>query len=110
MLMFARVVAALTAIVAVVNIAVGAMTDPDFLIPDLLLSALLIVAALLPSARHAAIALIAALAFALGVFGVAVSIQLNAGETNGALFALMVADLAALICAGLALRARAGTA
>lgn len=110
MLLFARVVAALTAVIAVVNIAVGAMTDADFLVPDFLLSALLIVAALLPAARDAAIALIAALAFALGVFSVAASIQLNAGETNVALFALMAADLAALICAGLALRARAGTA
>lgn len=110
MLMIARVVAALTALIAVVNIGVGAMTDPDFLLPDVLLAGLLIVAALLPARREAAPALIAALAFALGVFGVALSVQWNDGERNWSLILLIAADLAGLVCAALALRPRGGTA
>lgn len=110
MLMIARAVAALTALIAVVNIGVGAMTDPDFLIPDVVLAALLIVAAFLPARRDAAAALVAALAFALGVFGVAFSVQWNAGERNWSLALLMAADVAGLICAFLALRRAPGTA
>jgi hypothetical protein len=103
MLMFARIVAGATALIAVVNIAVGAMTDPDFLVPDLLLAALLAATALVPARLGVTTLLGAALAFALGVFSVALSGQVVAGETNVGLAALMVADLAAL--AGLGLRA-----
>lgn len=110
MLMIARVVAALSALIAVVNIGVGAMTDPDFLIPDIVLSALLIVAAFLPSPRDAGLALVAALAFALGVFGVAFSVQMGAAGTNWPLMLIMAADVAGLICAALALRRAPGTA
>lgn len=110
MLLFARLVAALTAIIAIVNIAVGAMTDPDFLVPDILLAILLAAAALTPARWGAPVVLIASLAFALGVFGVAVSAQVNDGEINPGLIALMAADAAAL--AGLpftGLRTRAAT-
>lgn len=103
MLIFARVVAALTAVIAAVNILIGAMTDPVFLVPDWLLVGLLAAAAILPRA-WAAIALVGALGYGLGVFSVALSSQILAEEINFGLAALIVADLLALGAAANALR------
>lgn len=85
------------------NILIGAMTDPIFLIPDWLLVGLLVTAGVLPRA-WTAVALVAALAYALGVFSVALSSQILAGELNAGLAALIAADGLALAAAANVLR------
>ena len=75
----------------------GTMTNKLFVVPDLALGAALIVAALLPKGVAGA-ALIAANAFALGVFAVALADYLVPGRpVNPILIAGMAANLAAIL-------------
>lgn len=107
MLLFARFVAFMTALVAAINILAGWVDDPRFIAPEWILTAALIVAAVLPRGTGPSVILIGALGYALGVFCVAVSSQILTGSINWALIAIMAVDVLAIWAAWRDLRIRA---
>ncbi len=76
--MTVRILSALIGVATAANVAFGLMTEADFVVADYLIGAFLVAAALIPERRHARAGLIAANAYALGVFTVAMARRLNA--------------------------------
>ncbi len=87
-----RIAAALVGVVTALNVALGLMRDPNFIVPDYLLAAILIGGAIIPGWPRAAPILLTGSAFATGVFSVAASTYVTAGNpvTPGLLIALLV--------------------
>ncbi len=81
MLFWVRVLSALVGAATAANVALGLMTQPEFIVADYLLAAFLILAALIPPPRAAQIALIGANAYALGVFTVAMAQRMELDGT-----------------------------
>ena len=89
--MILRLLAAGTGLVTVFLVLGGAMTDRDFIMPDLLAGGWLFIAAMEPRRVWAWRGLVTGNAFALGVFAVALTRQLNEGGAPGAGLVVAVA-------------------
>lgn len=92
-----RIIGAAVGVITAGNVAIGLMTDPVFVVPDYLIGAFLIVAALIPQRPLARGALIAGNAFALGVFSVALANRMQPGGVFNPALVILMAVIAASI-------------
>ncbi len=104
MFMMLRIVGAAGGVVTALNVLLGFMTTPEFVVADILIGVFLVGAALVPERALARTGLIAANAYALGVFSVALAARMQPeGVFNPGLVAIMIvvaASLALLLAIG----------
>lgn len=94
------------AVGTVIPIITGAMSDPAFVVPDILLALPLVVGALLPD-KGARILLTGANAYALGIFSVAIATRLaTVGAPSAMLVLAVIAAALNMVLIALIARAR----
>ena len=97
MLLGLRIVSALVGLATGLNVLLGYMQTPEFVVPDYIIAVALIAAALLPSRAWAQRALFADNAYALDVFSVALARRMQPdGVFNPGLVVIMLIVLASL--------------
>lgn len=97
MLMGLRIVGALVGLATALNVMLGYMQTPEFVVPDYIIAVALLGAAATPSRVWARRALFAGNAYALGVFSVALAARMQPGGVfNPGLVVIMLAVVASL--------------
>lgn len=97
MLLGVRIAGVLVGLATGLNVLLGYMQTPEFVVPDYIIAVALIVAALLPSRAWARRGLFAGNAYALGVFSVALARRMQPdGVFNPGLVVIMLVVAASL--------------
>lgn len=97
-MMILRVAGAAVGGITALNVLLGFMKTPEFVVADILIGVFLIIAAVMPDRRLARSGLIAGNAYALGVFSVALARRLAPdGVFNPGLVAIMIVAAVSLV-------------